>query len=734
MEKVGRNDLCLCGSGRKYKHCCLGKDARPAETQGFTDVSIEKQLQAAIEHHQSGRFSHAAAIYQAILGEANSHPDALHLLGLAAHQQGNAESAVGLIKAAIASAPLKAVYYSNLGVVQKDRGYPNEAIACFQKAISINREYATACSNMGNAFRGQGRLEEAIACCRRSLSIDPVFAEGYSNLGLAVQDHGMVEAAIVCYLRALQIKPDFGEALSNLGIALRYQGRAAEAVICNRQALVLRPEVASTYSNLGNALRDQGRLDGAAASYRQATLLKTDYAEAYNNLGNTLKDQGDLEDAIPCFRQAVSIKPDYAEAYSNLLLALQYLHTATPAEVFAEHRRYAEHFETPLKHGWKSHLNDRDPERRLKIGYVSADFRNHAVAFFIEPIFACHDKRSVEIYCYYNHTKRDSHTERIAAYADHWCACKAMTDAQLADRIRADGIDILVDLSGHTAHNRLPVFARKPAPIQATWIGYAGTTGLSAMDYRITDAHIDPVGLSERYHTETLLRLPETTATYRPEPGCPEVNPLPALRSGELMLASLNNLTKINPPVIKLWARILHALPQARLMLGNVTEDGIRRRLTDIFAAAGINAQRLVMQPRLSMLDYLALHGQIDLALDPFPYNGGTTTFHALWMGVPVITLAGGHVAARVGVACLARVGLPEFIVHSEEEYFQRAVQSVQDLPALNRVRLSLRGRMAAASCGPETTTRYLEVAYRQIWRQWCSVPIISSGSGDGAK
>jgi predicted O-linked N-acetylglucosamine transferase (SPINDLY family) len=264
------------------------------------------------------------------------------------------------------------------------------------------------------------------------------------------------------------------------------------------------------------------------------------------------------------------------------------------------------------------------------------------------------------------------------------------------------------------------VFARKPAPVQVNYIGYPGSTGLSAIDYRISDPWQDPPGLTERYHSESLVRIPGGMA-FAPEPDAPDVNALPALSSTELVLACLNGLNKLNPAVVKLWARILHALPQARLMLGNVTDVQTAQRLTQMFGQAGVAPERLMLQPRVPVPEYLALHHTIDLALDPFPYNGGTTTMHSLWMGVPVITLAGGHAVSRLCAAHLSRVGLPEFITHSEDEYLQCAIRFANDLPALNEVRQSLRQRMSAPECQAATITRQLEAAYREMWRAWCN-------------
>ena len=667
-----------------------------------------------------GDFVHAEECYRQSISADPGYADAYNNLGNALQAQGRMGEAIASYRQILSIKLDFAEAHLNLGAALQALGQLDEAAASYRQVLSIRPDDADAHNNLGSILKAQGKLEEAVASYRQALSINPDFAEAYYNLGNILQNQGQLDDAIGNYQHALSIKPNYADAHYNLGNALHDQGWLDDAIASYRQALSIKPGFADAHNNLGVALQAQGRLGEAAECYRQALLIKSDYVEAHTNLGNVFKDKGQLEEAVACYRQALSINTDFPQAYSNLLLTMQYMGTATPAEIFAEHQRYAERFEAPHKAYWQPHRNNRHPERRLRIGYVSGDFWNHAVAFFIEPVLACHDKSRVEVYCYYNNTKHDNHTEQIASHADHWLACAGMGDEQLAERIRADGIDILVDLSGHTAHNRLPVFARKPAPIQVTWIGYAGTTGLSAMDYRITEAYMDPPGLTERYNSETLTRLPHTGAAYRPEPGCPPVNPLPALTSGKLVFASLNNLTKINQSVVNLWGRILAALPHARLMLGNVTDSGIRQRLIEMFGTAGIAAERLILQPRLTTADYLALHHQIDLALDTFPYNGGTTTIHSLWMGVPVITLAGGHMASRCGVALLSRAGLGEFIAYSEEEYLQRAIQFAQDLPGLNRVRQSLRERMSGEDCNPEIITRHMEAAYREMWRKWC--------------
>jgi len=464
-----------------------------------------------------------------------------------------------------------------------------------------------------------------------------------------------------------------------------------------------------------------GRFDESIASSRRAVELDPAFADAYNNLGLALISQGQPAEAVNIFRKTIELRPNILTSHSNMLLTLQYVSGLDPMDVFQEHAHYGELLEAPLKPHWQPHKNLPDPERRLKIGYLSGDFRNHSIAFFMEPIFSNHDKSQIEIYAYYNHTQRDRYTDQIAASFDHWIPCADMSDDELAERIRNDQIDILIDLSGHTAFNRLPVFARKPAPLQATWQGYQATTGLTSMDYRITDDSMDPVGTTEQYHTETLVRIP-SSGQFKPAENSPELNPLPALSGGKFTFGCLNNLAKINQDVIRLWARILHALPQSQFMLGNISGDSTRDSLSAMFLQEGIAAERLIFKPKMAFGDYLTLHQQIDLALDTFPYNGGTTTFHSLWMGVPVVALAGNTPVSRAGVSIVAGAGLSEFANASEVEYIACAVKFAQDLPRLNQIRMTLREKMTPLfGNDPVYLTRPLEDLYRTLWTKWCS-------------
>lgn len=651
------------------------------------------QLQLAIQHHQAGRLQKAEAIYKKMPGNA----DAVHLLGVIAYQSGKHQVAIDYINKAIGLFPDNADYYCNLGSAHHALSQLDQAIANYSQALALKSAYPLAHNNLGNAFKEQGRLEEAI----------------------------------ICYRNALALQPDLVLALNNLGSVLMELGRVDEAIIFLENALALAPNFVEALSNLGNALLNKGMRDEAIMYYRKAVELQPDFFKLYNNLGSALKDQGNLDEAVACFQKALLLEPNAEIIHSNILLTQQYSPDLTPQQVFAEHLRFASHFETPLKPHWPRHDNLRDPEKRLKIGYVSADFRNHPVAFFFEPMLARHDKSQVEVFCYYNHAQHDSFTDRIKSYADHWIPCVAMSDDHLAERIRNDGIDILIDLSGHTAHHRLLTFARKPAPVQATWIGYAGTTGLAAIDYRITDEFSDPSGQTEQFHTEQLIRLP-LGASYQSPANSPDISQLPALTSERFTFASLNNLAKLNRSVVKLWAQILSAVPHGVLMLGNAGNENTQRNLIDMFAQHGVSPSRLLLQPTMALADYLMLHHQIDLALDPFPYNGGTTTCHSLWMGVPVITLQGENVVSRVGSALMKRAGLPEFVTTSTSEYLSLAVKWAHALPELNELRQSLRERISAGLMpDPVIITRGVEQALRDMWSAWCRQPdTVKSSNG----
>ncbi len=540
-------------------------------------------------------------------------------------------------------------------------------------------------------------------------------------LGMVMNQASRNEAAVGLFGKVVALKPELAEAHNNLGVALKSQGKLEEAVAAYHTAIALKPDHAEAHHNLGIALNEQGRHDEAIAASQEAIALEPDFAEARNTLGSALLGAGRLDEAVASCREAIALKPNFAEAHSNLLLTLNYPDGISDEVLFAEHLEFDERHARPLAAHIRPHRNDPDPARRLRIGYVSPDFHRHSVAFLIEPILERHDHERCEIFCCYNHDEVDEVTERLRRYADHWIGCAGMKDEALADRIREDRIDILVDLTGHTGKNRLLVFARKPAPVQVTWIGYPNTTGLAAMDYRITHADLDPVGETEQFFTEELARLPIATP-FRPPPDSPDVGALPAVKAGYVTFASFNNLAKITPDAMALWARILKSVKSSRLIIMNVAQGEAESHVRQTFTNNGIADARLILRQRIPFAEFLELHNSVDICLDTFPYNGGTTTRLGLWMGIPYITLAGAARRSRVGARLLSHVGHPDLIATTPKEYVRRAIEVAKDIPGLRELRAGLRERMARSPVTDgERLTRSLETAYRKMWARYCN-------------
>jgi predicted O-linked N-acetylglucosamine transferase (SPINDLY family) len=721
-------------------------------------VTIQQAFELALGHHQSRRLAEAEAIYRQILAVEPRHADALHLLGVIAGQTGRNDLAVDLIGQVIALKPGDFEAYNNLGVVLRDNGQLDEAIVAYRQAIALKPNYAEAHNNLGNALQDKGQADEAVAAYRQAIALSPNYAEAYINLGNGLLDKGQLDEAIAAYRQAVALNPHLPAAHNNLGNALRDKGQLNEAIASCRQAVALNPRLPAAHNNLGNALQDKGQLDEAIAAHRQAIALKPNYAEAQSNLGNALLakgqlnaaiaayrqaialkpnlpqaylnlgtallDTGHLDEAIAAYRQACALKPNNSEAHSNVALALHY-HPGVEARAIAEeHERWQRQHAEPLRPFIKPHANDRDPQRRLRVGYVSADFCEHSVAFFLEGVLACHDAGQVEVFCYANVARPDAVTARLQRLAGHWREISRRADVEVAELIRHDQIDILVDLAGHTAGHRLLLFARQPAPVQVSWLGYPDTTGLQAMDYRLTDALADPPGTTEHLHSEQLIRLPESAWCYRPAAEAPPVSVLPALAAGQITFGCFNALPKISGPQLQLWSGILRDVPGSRLLLKNrglrdpSTQEHLRARLEE----AGVAQERieLVAYAR-NLAEHLALYSRVDIALDTFPYHGTTTTCEALWMGVPVVTLAGKTHTSRVGVSLLTNAGLSELIARSPEEYAQLAATLAGDLPRLSRLRGTLRGRLEQSPLmDAPRFARDIEAAYRTMWRHWC--------------
>ena len=498
------------------------------------------------------------------------------------------------------------------------------------------------------------------------------------------------------------------------------RGKLNQAVTRLEHALSLAPNHAEVHNNLGMVRMMQGKVNHSIAHYKQALAIEPNAAVSHYNMGVALWAEGKVGEAAKHFARVLTLQPDHVVAHSNLLYAYNYTSGHDLAAVHHAHRDFARRWETPLAARVRPLANDRSLDRRLRVGYVSSDFRQHSVAHFIAPVLAHHDRERFEIFCYFNHPQEDELTKRIRGHVDHWRCIFQLSDDQVAQQIRTDQVDILIDLNGHTAHNRLLVFARRSAPIQITWLGYPNTTGLSAMDYRLVDGYTDPVGMTEHLHSERLWRLPDCFSCYQPPMESPEVSELPTRENACITFGSFNNLAKITPAVMGLWARILHAVPGSRLVLKNInlSEHAVQKSVRQAFAGLGIGQDFLELagfEP--SPNAHLQCYQNVDIGLDPFPYNGTTTTCEALWMGVPVITLAGQIHAGRVGVSLLRNLDLAELIAETQEDYIAIALRLAADQQHLSTLRQNLRPRMAASPLmDAPRFTKNLEHMYRLVW------------------
>jgi predicted O-linked N-acetylglucosamine transferase (SPINDLY family) len=521
--------------------------------------------------------------------------------------------------------------------------------------------------------------------------------------------------------------PERGLGWKTLGALLFTQGSLSDAAAAMQTAAKLLPRDAEAHRNLGTILNKLERYDEAEASLHKALEIDPEFAAAFAHLGNTYQLQGRYPEAEASFRSAISLPSDDLQEdkdlrYTSLLFLLSHNPNMDADALFAEHCRIGEKFGPTSPASWPRHLNSPDPDRCLRVGFVSGDLCNHPIANFIEPIFAkLQDCSTLELHAYSTNPAEDDVSSRLRGYPEDWHAVANLSATMLAKKIMADRIDVLVDLSGHTSLNRLRTFARKPAPIQVSWMGYPGTTGLSAMDYFLVDRHFLPPGQFDRYFTEKLVYLP-TLAPFEPHAAAPPVNPLPALATGHITFGSFNRLGKINAPTVAAWSQLMLALPESKMLLAGLPSTGEQHRLIHQFAAHGILRERLLFHSRCGIDAYLALHHQVDLCLDTYPYNGGTTTMHALWMGVPTLTIAGSTPPARAGAAILGQVGIDGFAAANPSHFVERGLYWATHLEELARMREGLRARLQRSpGRQADTVADAFERTLRHMWRRWCA-------------
>jgi predicted O-linked N-acetylglucosamine transferase (SPINDLY family) len=719
-------------------------------------MTLQQQLEIGWSHHQAGRLAEAERIYRRILTEKPDYADAMHLLGMLAGQIGQIDAAADLIRKAIRLQPTSAEAHSNLGYVLAAKGLLDEAIASYREAIRLKPDFAGAYNNLGNALKSCGKVDDALASYQEATKLKSDFAEAHNNLGVLLAETGKLEEAVASYREAIRLKPGYAEAQNNLGNALEKLGQSEEAMACYRQAISLKPDLAEAHNNLGFALAGKSQFSEAIIEYRHATRLKPHYAEAHNNLGNVFRNKGQPDEAIACYQQGISLKPDfvearsnlgnvlaevgrfrpaidsyrqalllkpdYAVAHSNLVFLLHYQPDYDAGMLFDELRLWNDQHAKPLATRILPHANNRDPERRLRIGYVSPDLRDHVVGRNLLPLFREHDHDQVEVFCYTNSFQGDGITQQIKQCSDGWRVIAGRSNAQAVEMVRQDQIDILVDLALHSASNRLLVFAQKPAPVQATFAGYPGSTGLDTIDYRLTDPYLDPPGLNDRFYSETSIRLTNSFWCYDAANTKLDVNPLPAQTRDYFTFACLNNFCKVNEPVLKLWARVLRRVEHSRLIM-LCPEGSHRQALLEIFQREGVQPDRIELAASRPRSRYFEIYHRIDLALDTFPYNGHTTSLDSFWMGVPVVTLVGKTVVGRAGLSQSTNLGLPEVVAHTPEQFVEIAAGLAENLPRLAELRRTLRRRMQESPLlDASGFARSIESSYRQMWRHWCNL------------
>lgn len=677
--------------------------------------------------------------------------DGLIARGSAAEKDGKLREACELYRMAARSAPAYAKAHLNLGVALEALGDGEGARAALEKALSLDPAEPYANYNLGRLHYLRGALPWSERLLREALRARPEFFEARFMLACVLQDRGDARDAAAQFEAVLRERPeDFG-ALFHYAGALRVLGRPADAAGALRRALALDPQNADAWASLSDVLQETEDAEGAVAALEALLRLRPDWADAHYNQGVVLARLKRTARAEQSFRRALELDPGHAAAWRMLggslmaesrldeaialygsararcpdsfalesaeLFALNASDRIPDAELLARHRAFGERLERALPARAAPFGNPRDPERRLRVGYVSAEFRYHVVTLFMRPVLERRDRAAVEVFCYSTGKGSDRYARELAAHADAWRDASALSHDALADAIHADGIDILVDLAGHSGQPHLPVFARQPAPVQATWLGYLNTTGMTRMGWRITDRHADPQG-AEALHTERLLRLPHSQWCYRPFLSVAHAPLPPCARNGHVTFGSFNQALKLSPSTRALWARTLGAVPAARLVVLGVppgrAQDELRRDL-------GAAAERVTILPYVSLEDYFRAVDSVDIALDTTPYSGGTTTLDALWMGVPVLTAPGTRPSSRSAASILASAGLADWIAAGPEDYVRRAVAHAADASRLGVLRRTLRERLRASPLMDEAGfTRDLESAYRQMWRRYC--------------
>lgn len=643
---------------------------------------------------------------------------------LALHQQGRLAEAEPLYRAAIAAEPDNAEALSLLGTLCHQSGRQDEAVDLLQRAIALKPDQPTWYANLGLALRALERYPEGADALRHALDLRPDYPEAWSNLGLVQHQMSQFEEAIASFGKAIGLRGNVPGFHVNLGATYLQVEDYEKAEEAFRAALALNERHLGARVNLGVTLVKRGQYQAAEAELRQALQLNEKSAEAYRALGESLREQGRMVEALASFTRAIELAPRDARAYQGLLFVQNYISAGSPQDALAASRAFDAMVAQPTPPAF---ANTPQPDRRIKVGFVSADFRTHPVGQFFGHLLEHFDRAQLDITLFANQSTSDETTQRMKAAADGWEGIHRADDDAAEALIRERGIDILIDLSGHTGGNRLALFARRPAPVQMTWLGYSGTTGLSAIDYIIADASVIPPADTANY-SEIPLRLPASYLCYAPPRFSglvPPVAPTPALKNGFVTFGSYNNIYKMSDGAVAVWSQLLHAVPTAKLLLkaAPLRNDDGRRAVEQRFVAHGIDAERLILRaPVGSHLAHFESYGDLDIAVDPFPYNGTTTTCDALWMGVPLVTIDGDRFISRVGASLLRTVGLRDLVAANAVQFVEIAARLAADVQRIQQIRSGLRSALVSSPLGDaKTFASHFEAALREAWQRWCA-------------
>jgi predicted O-linked N-acetylglucosamine transferase (SPINDLY family) len=750
-------------------------DTLTPEQQFEQDIALV--LQTALEHHHKGETDDAEALYKAILDAKPDHTDVQYNLGVLYVQNGRPADALPHLEGALGGAPNNGqfwVAYINAlidanqmqaawlalemgqqrglkgpavnGLITRmsygGGGFATAAVAppvetpepTATMAISTARDTTDAATvaldtrrptpqeiTRFNTLFTKGYSADAVKLGRSLTERYPSNGLAWRCFGIALHQAGQYSDSAEPLRNAIRFGADDSEVRKALADLMRLLGRNAEAEVECRKLLELHPDHSEGHRILGMVLAGLGRTREGVAECRRATELAPDYAETHSTLGVVLLDAGATEEAEQCFRRALELDPKNSPTRSNLLFAIAHNPHIAPEKIYAEHRQFAKIHEGSLRLPKPHHTNSRAPNRQLKIGIVSGDLFRHAVASYLLPVMEPLSKdESLQLHVYYNHVQDDGYTQLLSSHTHQWTRIAGWQDEQFIAKVRADKIDILIDMSGHTGRNRLQAFVRKPAPIQASWIGYPATTGLDTMDYYLSDRFFTPFGEIEKQFSEKIVQL-ASIGPFHPEKNAPPVNILPAMHNGYITFGSFNRLNKLRPDVIAVWARLLRELPDARMVLGSMNGDEGDDNLISWFINEGISRDRLSFRSRSRAEVYLQQHYQVDLCLDTFPYTGSTTVLNSLWMGVPTLTIAGKTMASRAATAWLAHSGLDAFAAEDADDFVAKGIKIASDIPALANIRTTLRERcMQSAPFQPDVVAQSLSRAFRTMWQRWC--------------